>query len=637
MKVQIRRKQTDIQRQADDSVLGQAAFPVVQREPVAEAMQVRAKSDSGEMSPLLGNVQGAMEEGRAAQPRQGGMVVRAKMTIGPPGDKYEQEADRVAKEVVRRMHAPEPGRSTEVGNEGQDVVRRQPAVSIRLMSTVPSADGGVGGIPVSEEFEREVNRARGGGQPLDESFRAKAEPMFGDDLRGVRVHRDGRADGLTRRIRAKAMTIGEDIFFRRGAYDPGSRGGQELLAHEMTHVWQGGKRDGSLVRRWPEETLLVSRPRTQGGEGIKQFDVIYGDSETRGATLDRLGSGPGRLLRTIDDYNDLLGFHHVFMDGGLRGLHRIRRALLDVDRWKEDFGDIFEQRVEYVVDSCCKGVDQKERERLVGQVRSRVVDWFAFLQKNRQYVGLWDLGGEVRLLSWWKTEKKLKPQDISVSSKLKSNRRYGKNFPSHIRGEQGIESVYDKEKKQWIDQKWPTTRGKKEEIAYALRSGGFNYEKDTVKAVDDKAQDRLNEINKFRRRSVQEWIMTAFWRRTSKLGLEFLMGERQELKGGRKVYFNVAGRSALYEAHYLRGLLDAYGEEHDGLVNDNDVRAITLSEFKRARKKRKEEAYVNDNRVWRDGVVFYSEMYNDGYMERERVGAKGIKEEQQEEEEKVMK
>jgi hypothetical protein len=37
---------------------------------------------------------------------------------------------------------------------------------------------------------------------------------------------------------ARAFTTGQDLFFRGGEYNPGSRGGQELIAHELTHVVQ---------------------------------------------------------------------------------------------------------------------------------------------------------------------------------------------------------------------------------------------------------------------------------------------------------------------------------------------------------------------------------------------------------------
>lgn len=64
------------------------------------------------------------------------------------------------------------------------------------------------------------------------------EHAFGADLGGVRVHSGEGAHALNRSLQAKAFTTGQDIFFREGEYSPGSSGGQELIAHELTHVMQ---------------------------------------------------------------------------------------------------------------------------------------------------------------------------------------------------------------------------------------------------------------------------------------------------------------------------------------------------------------------------------------------------------------
>ena len=54
----------------------------------------------------------------------------------------------------------------------------------------------------------------------------------------MRVHTGGETDQLNRSLSARAFTTGQDVFFRQGAYQPESRGGQELIAHELTHVIQ---------------------------------------------------------------------------------------------------------------------------------------------------------------------------------------------------------------------------------------------------------------------------------------------------------------------------------------------------------------------------------------------------------------
>lgn len=91
---------------------------------------------------------------------------------------------------------------------------------------------------LAPETARAIAGARGGGRALDGEVRGRMEEAFGADFEGVRVHTDEKSDDLNRELRARAFTTGEDVFFRRGQYDPGSSTGRELLAHELAHVVQ---------------------------------------------------------------------------------------------------------------------------------------------------------------------------------------------------------------------------------------------------------------------------------------------------------------------------------------------------------------------------------------------------------------
>jgi hypothetical protein len=64
------------------------------------------------------------------------------------------------------------------------------------------------------------------------------EQASGTDLGGVRVHVGARADQLNDALRSHAFTAGRDVFVRRSRYRPGTRAGDELLAHELTHTVQ---------------------------------------------------------------------------------------------------------------------------------------------------------------------------------------------------------------------------------------------------------------------------------------------------------------------------------------------------------------------------------------------------------------
>ncbi|WP_293073528.1 DUF4157 domain-containing protein [Moorena sp. SIO4A5] len=175
---------------------------------------------------------------------QQGNPVQAKLTIGEAGDKYELEADRVASEVVDRINTPVTSHSTQpesIQAQGQqDELMRKPMVQLQ------SVEGGMAATP---ELESSIQQAKGSGMPIAESIRKPMEQSFGADFSGVRVHADAQSNQLNQSIQARAFTTGKDIFFRQGEYNPGSRGGQELIAHELTHVVQ---QIGSTVQRQTE-------------------------------------------------------------------------------------------------------------------------------------------------------------------------------------------------------------------------------------------------------------------------------------------------------------------------------------------------------------------------------------------------
>ena len=79
---------------------------------------------------------------------------------------------------------------------------------------------------------------RSPGQSLDAQTRAFMEPRFGHDFSRVRVHADARAAESAHSVNAQAYTVGSNIVFASGRYEPGSTVGMKLLAHELSHTIQ---------------------------------------------------------------------------------------------------------------------------------------------------------------------------------------------------------------------------------------------------------------------------------------------------------------------------------------------------------------------------------------------------------------
>lgn len=93
------------------------------------------------------------------------------------------------------------------------------------------------------------------GRSLDPHVRSKMEDRFETDLSGVRIHTDQNADIATRTLNANALTVGQNIAFADGQFDPASEAGQRLLAHELAHAVQQKN-----VRDIPNGMIPITKP-----------------------------------------------------------------------------------------------------------------------------------------------------------------------------------------------------------------------------------------------------------------------------------------------------------------------------------------------------------------------------------------
>ena len=244
-----------------------------------------------------------------------GPTLQPKLKIGQPDDKYEQEADRVADEVMRM---PEPGvqRQVEPEEEKEEeeetlqpkplanqitplvqvqrqeepeetpqtkplaeqitpLVQRQvepeeeEPIQTKLIDDAqvqrqeeeeePIMTKGITGsaYKIRNDLSARLNLSRSGGQPLPETDRSFMERRFGVDFSSVRVHTDSNAAQISREINAQAFTYGRDIYFGEWRYRPGTLAGKKLLAHELTHVAQQG---GKLLKRVQmKKTITIKR------------------------------------------------------------------------------------------------------------------------------------------------------------------------------------------------------------------------------------------------------------------------------------------------------------------------------------------------------------------------------------------
>lgn len=231
-------------------------------------------------------------------------IMQPKLTISQPNDKYEQEADRVADQVIRMPEKTVQSEHSATPNQkltGQDGLQRLcsncsgsdqeeklfrsptslPQISPMTKQTLsrykfsdlndsqPPKDGepeiiqqdddeaniqkkptsgtgihsapGRAAMTTTDSVQHSIeNSNKSGGAPLSAETRDDMESRFGHSFSNVRVHADGAAGDIARQVNARAFTYGHHVYFAPGEYQSRTNNGKHLLAHELTHVVQQG-------------------------------------------------------------------------------------------------------------------------------------------------------------------------------------------------------------------------------------------------------------------------------------------------------------------------------------------------------------------------------------------------------------
>src|SRR5215470_13652329 len=106
------------------------------------------------------------------------------------------------------------------------------------------------------------------GRPLDPGLRRELERRLGHDFTRVRIHTDPDAAALAGLAGADAVTVGQDVFFGEGMFQPWSADGRRLIAHELLHTVQAPHPPGALrAGRDPGALSVPGEPLERQAEG----------------------------------------------------------------------------------------------------------------------------------------------------------------------------------------------------------------------------------------------------------------------------------------------------------------------------------------------------------------------------------
>lgn len=102
-----------------------------------------------------------------------------------------------------------------------------------------------------DDLTNKVNSNKYNGNRMDASTKSFMESRFGSEFSEVKIHTDKDAVQMNRDLNAKAFTVGNNIYFNEGQYQPGSNSGKHLLAHELAHTIQQHRQTQKKVQRLP--------------------------------------------------------------------------------------------------------------------------------------------------------------------------------------------------------------------------------------------------------------------------------------------------------------------------------------------------------------------------------------------------
>ncbi len=285
-------------------------------------------------------------------------AVQMKMAVNKPGDKFEQEADKMADKVMRmptpvsplkeeklqkaampeeKVQKKEDDRIQKAAMPEEKVQKKEddklqkaamPEEKVQKkednkLQKAPATEEklqrkGDGAPAVGASTQAAITSKTSGGQPLSSDVRSYMEPRFNADFSNVRVHNDPESASLSNQLSARAFTHQNHVFFSQDQYQPGSSEGKQLLAHELTHTIQ----QGHALQRSPQVSTTTTPPPVQrewslsdipnpleylakkatdfisknaeAVPGFTMLTVVMGRNPLTGATVDR---SPGNILK----------------------------------------------------------------------------------------------------------------------------------------------------------------------------------------------------------------------------------------------------------------------------------------------------------------------------------------------------
>ncbi|WP_299336091.1 DUF4157 domain-containing protein [uncultured Psychroserpens sp.] len=228
-------------------------------------------------------------------------IIQEKLEIGESDDKYEVEADRMADQVTQmkltavEKPIPSTGRIQRKCNnceEDEERIRKKP-LSEQITPIIQCKSSSLlSDHTTTNDITSKIYKSKGGGKALDKQTKDVMESGFDTNFSNVRIHTDSNAINLSKKLNAQAFTVGNDIYFNEGKYNPNSHSGKHLLAHELTHTIQQDAGDKTRIQKYDLEYEQIDELPLQS----RLLNTPY---------FQRILSEPGRVVTNFTNNSNI--------------------------------------------------------------------------------------------------------------------------------------------------------------------------------------------------------------------------------------------------------------------------------------------------------------------------------------------
>jgi len=241
--------EVEADRMADQVVNKTGGGDAVQKMEGEE--EVQQKPLAASVTPLVQKMENAEEEA----PVQ-------KMEEEEPVQAMEEE------EPVQAMEEEEPVQAMEEEEPVQAMEEEEPVQAMKEEEPVQAMEEEEvqtkkANTPTTNSNIEGKLRKGSGGSKMDSTTQTEMESGFGADFSNVNIHNDSEAAQMSQGIGAQAFTHGNDVYFNKGKYDPESKEGKHLLAHELTHTIQQGAAAPRKENTQKNDSSSISNQRSK--------------------------------------------------------------------------------------------------------------------------------------------------------------------------------------------------------------------------------------------------------------------------------------------------------------------------------------------------------------------------------------